>query len=517
MPSVTELLKNRAVQAALGIVALIFVGSLTYYLVESAPPKVTFANVTTGNVTEDVTATGIVSPVQNPTLAFEMGGQVSSVNVVVGQKVTTGTLLASLDTSVLSASLEAAEAKLNEMEAGPRSVDVAGQQTAVNTAQQTLANDYADYPQILSATLSKAEEAVYTDADPYFDMSNKNDPALAFNTLNATNKITTDGQRGALISEFATWQTQIASTGATPSAADVQTMTSESLTHLENVRSFLDSMVTSLNDAEVGTTFTQAEQSSALASVNQARDTVNGLITSLTDANQSLTSEQLAVQSAQDQLNETLAGATTQDIQAQQAQVAGIEAQIRQQEVVAPFNGTVASVSIKQGDNVSANTPAISVIPDGNFEVDVYLAENDVTKVKVGDAVDITLDAYGANRIFPATVSSIDASPSADPDSGAASQGAATGYKVTLVFNAADPAIANGMHANATIHAGSAENVLLIPKTAVITNGTQTYVLKKTSNGIVQTPVTVGLSDDTSVQVTSGLAAGDTVSAVGSQ
>jgi multidrug efflux pump subunit AcrA (membrane-fusion protein) len=73
------------------------------------------------------------------------------------------------------------------------------------------------------------------------------------------------------------------------------------------------------------------------------------------------------------------------------------------------------------------------------------------------------------------------------------------------------------MHANATIHAGSADNVLLIPKGAVITNGTESYVLLKTSKGPVQTPVTLGLSSDTQVQVVSGLAAGDTVSAVGSQ
>ncbi len=44
---------------------------------------------------------------------------------------------------------------------------------------------------------------------------------------------------------------------------------------------------------------------------------------------------------------------------------------------------------------------AISLIPEGNFEVDVYLAENDVAKVKVGDPTDITLDAYGSGRNLP--------------------------------------------------------------------------------------------------------------------
>ncbi|MDR3547666.1 MAG: efflux RND transporter periplasmic adaptor subunit [Candidatus Pacebacteria bacterium] len=518
MPPIKELLRNKAVQVSLGVVALIFVGSLTYYLIESAPPSVAYATVKKGDITDDITATGVVSPVQNPNLSFEVGGQVASVNATVGEKVTAGTLLASLDTSVLQASLDAAQAKLNEMEQGPRSVDVAGQQTGVSTAQQTLTNAYANYPTTLTSTLSKAEGAVYTNADPYFDMSDKFSSALVFNTYNSTNRVTVDSERSQLTQEFVTWSSEIASVNASSSPSQVQQVTQESIMHLQNVRTFLNDMVTALNDAEVGTSFTNANQTAALTSVNAARDAVNGLITSLTSANQSLTTQQLAVQSAQDQLNQTLAGSTPQAIQAQQATVAGIEAQIRQQEIVAPFSGTVASVSVKQGDVVNANSAAISLVPQGNFEVDVYLAENDVTKVAAGDPVDVTLDAYGSGRTFPATVSTIDASPSVDTNGDETAAGtAATGYKVTVVFNNADPAIANGMHANVTIHAGSAQNVLLIPKGAVITNGSQTYVLRKTSSGLVQAPVTVGLSGTNSVQVMSGLQEGDTVSAVGAQ
>ena len=525
MPSFTELIHNRVVQIALGIVALIAVGSLTYYLIESASPSVVYASVTTGDITQDVTATGVVSPVQNPTLSFEQGGKVTNVQATVGEKVNAGALLASLDTSVLAAQLEAAQAKLNEMESGPRGVDVAGQQTGVTSAQQALTNAYSNYPQTLTSTLSQAEQAIYTGSDPSFNITmNENDPTPLFFTNNDTNRVKVSGERAQLTQEFVFWQAQIAVANATTSPAQLETLTSESLTHLDDVRSFLNDMVVALNDAQIGGGFTQAQQTAGLASVNAARTTVNGLITSLTNANQSLTSQQLAVQSAQDQLNQTLAGSTSQDIQVQQAAVAGIEAQIRQLEIIAPFSGTVASVSVKAGDEVSANTEAISLIPEGNFEVDVYLAENDVAKVKVGDPVDITLDAYGANRIFSATVSSVDSSPSTNPTtsdnsngSGPSSSAGATGYKVLLVFNNADPAIANGMHANTTIHAGSAQNVLLIPKGAVITNGAQTYVLQKTAKGLVQTPITVGLSNDTSAQVVSGLATGDTVSAVGSQ
>jgi RND family efflux transporter MFP subunit len=511
MSTISQLLKTTAVRVALAVVALIIVGAGAYYLIESQPPKVAYASVTTGNITEDVTGTGVVTPVQNPTLSFEMGGKVTGVHASVGEKVSAGSLLATLDTSVLNANLEAAEAKLNELEAGPRSVDLAGQQTAVSNAQQTLTNTYATYPDTLQSTFSKAQEAITTQVDPYFGSEYRETPTLTFDTVNESQKVTIDEERAEINTELSTWQAQIANATSSPSVATLQTITSESLAHLTTIQSFLNDYVNAIDDAQIGV-FTQQQQTAALASANAARDTVNGLITSLTTANQSIGNEQLAIQSAQDQLSDTSAGADSQDIEAQQAAVQAIEAQIAQQEIVAPFSGTIASVSIKSGDVVQANTAAISLIPTGTFEVDVYLAENDATKVKVGAPVDVTLDAYGTGRTFPATVSSIDSSPSTDP-----TDSTLTGYKATLIFTNADPAIANGMHANVTIHAGSVQNVLIVPKSAVITSGSESFVLKQTSSGLVQTPVTIGLSSTDYTQIVSGLSAGDSVSSVGSQ
>jgi RND family efflux transporter MFP subunit len=518
MPSISQLLQNRAVQIALGIVAVIAAGSVAYYLIEATPPSVAYATATTGNITADVAATGIVTPVQNPTLSFEQGGQVETVSAKAGQKVAAGTLLATLDTSVLSASLDAAEAQLNSLEAPARSVDVAGQQTTVETAQTTLANAYANYPQALTNAYAKSQEAVTTQADPLFIIYNPADPALNFNiSITAADpslKSTVDGERAQLSILFPQWQKEVSSVTSTSSPAQLQEVTQETLTNLMTVQTFLNDLISAINSAQVGGSFTQAQQTTGFTSVSAARDTINGLITSLNAANQSLGTEQLAVQSAQDQLNQTNAGASSQSIQAQQAVVAGIEAQIHQQEIVAPFGGTIAAVSVKPGDIVTANTQAISLIPNGTFEVDVYLAENDVAQVKTGDMVDVTLDAYGTGRNFPATVGSVDTSPSIDPNSAGGTDG---GYKVTLIFASADPAIANGMHANATIHTGSAMNVLEVPKSAIITQGTQSFVLKQTPSGPVQTPVTTGLESSTSVQILSGLSAGDSVSAVGAQ
>jgi HlyD family secretion protein len=432
--------------------------------------------------------------------------------------VVAGQLLANLDTSVLSASLAAAQAQLNNLEAPPRSVDVAGQQTGVFTAQTQLQNTYNNIPLTLETAYSSAKSAINTDTDPLFSFSTPASPVLSNINGDYTARVTVDGERAELNTEFTAWQDEIGSISATSTPDQLQIAISQSLGHLQVVQKFLSDLITA--EQTPNATFTQTSQTAALAAADAALATVNGDITTVTNSSQGISTQQLAVQSAQDQLNATNAGATPEAIAAQQAAVAGIEAQIAEQEIVAPFSGTIASVSIKSGDAVSANTPAISLIPNGTFEMNVYLAENDVTKVKVGDQADVTLDAYGTSRVFPAIVGTVETSPSSDPDTATGAGGASaapTGYKVTLVFTNADPSITNGMTGSATIYTGSAQNVLIIPTAAVITNGNQEFVLQKTSNGLVQTPVTLGITSTSTVEVLSGLSAGDMISAVGAQ
>jgi hypothetical protein len=132
------------------------------------------------------------------------------------------------------------------------------------------------------------------------------------------------------------------------------------------------------------------------------------------------------VQSARDALTQAQAGATPEAIAAAHAQANAAQAMLAQAEIIAPFSGTVASIQVKSGDVVTANTPAVALIPNGSFEVDVYLSEVDAAKIVVGDTADVTLDAFGPGVIFPATVGIKDTAPTI--------VNGVPSYKATLVF-----------------------------------------------------------------------------------
>ena len=156
------------------------------------------------------------------------------------------------------------------------------------------------------------------------------------------------------------------------------------------------------------------------------------------------------MQSATAALHQITAPATTQDIAAQEArveaaaaQVAAANAQIAKAIIVAPFDGTVASIHANVGDIVAANTSAISLSPKSALQVHAYVSAKDAVSISVGARSMITLDAYGTHRVFPATVTIVDHAPTM--------QNGVPAYKITLQFDQDDPAIGIGMNANVTI------------------------------------------------------------------
>jgi RND family efflux transporter MFP subunit len=484
--SLDQLLKDTYVRISLLTTAVIIAGSIGYYYVATRAPGVETAVVTRGPITADITAQGVVSPIENPDLSFVAGGRVSAVRVKVGDSVTEGEVLASLDTGILAANLAAAQAKLQELEAGPRSVDVAQQQTALQSAQQAL-------PETLRTTEAQAEIAV-SGTDPLFNTPNTTPKLVGLLIHDLDSKLAIENKRAALNQEIRDWREEVAQPNA--SAAS-------SLQHLASISSYLGDLASIVGDTKATNTTDAATLAAYTSDVSTARSSVSTLSLNVTNA-------QSALQSAQNALTLTQAGARPEDIAAARAAVDAAAAQLRQAEVIAPFSGVVGSVAVKVGDVVPPNSRAISLIPSGTFELPIYVSEVEVTKVAVGDSADITLDAYGSGRTFKAAVASIDSAPT--PGTG---QNGTLGYKVTLTFNERDPAVAVGMHGNATVHTGSKGDALLIPRSAVFQEGLQTYVLKQTPQGVVKTPVVLGLLGTDSVEVISGLSEGERVVRVG--
>jgi cobalt-zinc-cadmium efflux system membrane fusion protein len=58
---------------------------------------------------------------------------------------------------------------------------------------------------------------------------------------------------------------------------------------------------------------------------------------------------------------------------------------------VSPIDGTVAHIAVNVGSKVTGDATMLRVVNNGKLHVDLFLYEQDIAKVKVGQKIDLSL------------------------------------------------------------------------------------------------------------------------------
>lgn len=174
--------------------------------------------------------------------------------------------------------------------------------------------------------------------------------------------------------------------------------------------------------------------------------------------------------------------------------------------IIAPFDGIVDSVGVKEGDKLStmnyATTAIVHLIDPTVIEMEGLVNEMDRPVVKLGQEAIIIVDALPDIKV-KGKVTFIS-------DVGSEEAGAVD-YKVTISLEQNHPQLKHGMRATGKIIYDRKDNVLLVPERAIKDRDTKPWV-EVVKNGIVEPrPVTLGMGDGKNVEVTSGLVEGEKV------
>jgi multidrug efflux pump subunit AcrA (membrane-fusion protein) len=176
---------------------------------------------------------------------------------------------------------------------------------------------------------------------------------------------------------------------------------------------------------------------------------------------------------------------------------------IDQATVVSPIAGTVGAVTLVPGQQVTAgsSTADVVVVGQGGSEVATTVSVDDVDKVKIGQTATVVPD--GTSTSLDARVVSVGVAGSAS--------GTTTTYPVVVGFTGSPAGLGNGASASVRIELARAVDVLTVPTSAVHTTGTVKTVEVPAGGSTRVVPVQVGTVGPDRTEVTSGLAAGQTV------
>jgi len=545
-----NIILNSVLVVALGAIG--FFGWRTLYP-PAAAATVRTATVSLQNVSTSVSATGAVQTSSDVGLNFGTSGIVRSLRVKVGDQVSKGQLLATVDDRAASlaalqaqASERSAEVSVSNATVGVQNAQIAVAQGAQNS-QSTLANDdqaivnaqnalaklqagptaatlaqQAQQVVVQNQAINTADAAL-TNAQTAYTQSQQN---IAFN-LAAYNT--------AIDRTAADYSAKCAAQGLNandcPSSTYVQTqyrawqdsmqakvvgLAKDSQT-LANAQTSVDNASRGLLSARQSLDSLKAQQAVANQPATQIDiDSANAAIATAQRAkdNATVLAGQQAEQAAGSLTNAQGSLANAQEsLVLAKASLANAQTNLANTRLIAPVSATVAAIANEVGINAGSTTAGSSgasgfiVLTElSGLQVKASFAEADIVSLKVGQAATFTFDAI-TGATAQGTVIAI--APLSN-----ASSGSVTTYAVTFSLDSAPAEVKPGMTAQTTVVTAQAQGVLAVTSTALTQRGGTYYVtMKPTKVGVagVRKAVTIGLKGDSATEIASGLKAGDQV------
>lgn len=201
----------------------------------------------------------------------------------------------------------------------------------------------------------------------------------------------------------------------------------------------------------------------------------------------------------QNTLDEAKSGERIAQAKVDQAQeaVKETEVMLSYAKIYSPMNGTVTEKFCEPGDQASPGKPLLTMYDPSNLRVEVAVREQLTGRLKIGQSVQVTIDAI--NKSLHGTVEEI--VPSADPSSRSVT------VKVAIPK---EPGLFPGMFGRIGIPLDP-EKFLIVPKEIVRKVGQLELVTVKTENRLATRAVRTGRSWENEVEILSGVTEGEEV------
>lgn len=211
---------------------------------------------------------------------------------------------------------------------------------------------------------------------------------------------------------------------------------------------------------------------------------------------------------AQNFVSKSAVDQTAAALEVADAQVALAQAQASRMRIVAPFDGIAGIRLVSTGDYVKDGADLVSIEDINSMVVDFRLPERLLSRLKIGQTVDVTLDGL-PGRAFTGRVDALDAQLDADGRS----------LLVRARLDNQDGVLRSGMFARTRIVFAVRDKALVVPEEALVPQGGKQYLVKVIDgpNGKVTQRIEakLGLRVPGKAEILEGLNANDVVVTAG--
>ena len=243
-----------------------------------------------------------------------------------------------------------------------------------------------------------------------------------------------------------------------------------------------------------GQVLARIDPARALLEVQRNQATVNKLTNNYNRAHQ-LLGQKLISNEAHDQIR--------YDLESAKASLNLAKLELSYTNISAPISGVIAQRMVKQGNLVVLNAPVYRIVNTQELEAVMNVPEREMALIKAGMPVRMIVDAI-AGETFEGKVDRV--SPVMDSGSGT--------FRVTSSFDGKH-VLRPGMFGRIEIIYDQRDNVLTIPRSALLDDESDPSVSVVRNDKAVRVNVKLGYSNGEIAEVVSGLKAGDRVITAG--
>ncbi len=521
------------------IIVITVLGFIIYsFFVKNGEPEYILEKVSYGTVIKEVSETGAVKISGEINLSFKNSGRIDEIYVKVGDKVELGQELAKLDTSQMyieltesQAALEVTQADYNKLLAGSSAEEIKVAETEVLNAQVVLDNAEQSLKDIKADAEEDLNQA-YEDAldvldDAYLKLYNAynvvDDIRRTYFSSSDQISLVVKDNKDKIKNAVDSAKVYIDEAKADSIDEDIDTALSETKDALSDTKEALEAV----RDAAEAIAYRDTVSDSDKTSLDNQKTYINTVYTDLVAAQQNISLTKITnetnintaeatmstaeakLQKAQDQLDLKKAGPTQENIdlylakiKQAQANVSLLYNKINEAVLKSPIQGQVTEINKREGETVQTTDSVISFMPEGPFQVEVDIYEEDIVDVKVDNFVRIDLPAF-PDETLEGRVISID--PAEKLIDGVVY------YEVNIIFSTGKENIKPGMTADVVIETDKKENVLIISRAALKKINGEKIVRVFKKGKAEERKIEIGMEGDEYIEVISGLAEGEEI------
>ena len=472
------------------------------------------STASTQDLVVSVSGTGAIEPLHSYKVTTLVKGEVLEAPFEEGQTVHKGDLLFRIDSTDVETSIEQAQlslesARLNYQQLLKNQDDSHKNATVEANATGVITKLYVDEGDMVSA------------GAPIADILDRDNMKLKvpFHSADAAGFYVGQSATVTVDGTMETLPGTIDTIAATDSVGPGGTLVRDITIVVRNPGALTD---TSMGTASIGTASSASSGTFAYGESKQVVAKTSGELTSLTVKEGDRVMEDQVMGGFDETDMETQIENAAIQVQNAELTLKNAQDRLEDYSITSTIDGTVIEKNYDVGDTLdtsNASTTGIAypaVIYDMSaLTFDISVNELDINKIQVGQKVEITADAV-EGETFTGVVDKVNIN-------GTTTNGS-TNYPVTVLVDGTPEELKPGMNVSAKIIVEDAGNVLCVPVEAVSRGSDGTSLVKVAGEGALDDSgnlvdpskledreVTLGRSDDTYIEILSGLEEGETV------